>query len=329
MMTGTDEEISQKRDEDEMAWVAERRTLEDELASNVKTVDDLKLRIDSLERDVLSEREANGALESKIEASENTISDAKKAAELEAARAGAFEEDFAAMKGRLEGEVSRLKKFMENKVRESEDDKRKSLERIELSERALADADTTAELEAARADKLEKEVIALKRENNDERRRSSERVDHSERALQEADKTAELEAARADELEKQVQRLKGAVEGKNATFNSLESELRRALEEKDSSFAEEIARIKAFTGVKIQEIEKLKQKLVENEEVEVLRRKLAESKEAQETLRENAKKVRVCEGRKTRAGREERSYEALRRMRLLARRFLNSSLTPL
>ena len=61
----------------------------------------------------------------KIEASESAILDAKKAAELEAIRTGAFEEDFKATKGRLESELLRLKKFVEIKMRESEDEKRK------------------------------------------------------------------------------------------------------------------------------------------------------------------------------------------------------------
>ena len=99
---------------------------------------------------------------------------------------------------------------------------RRSLEQIEVSERALRDADTTAELEAARADKLEKEAIALKREYSEGRRRSSERVDLSERALQEADKTAELEAARADELEKRVHGLERIVEEKNSTYKFIQ-----------------------------------------------------------------------------------------------------------
>ena len=158
LMTGTDEEIAQKRDEDEKSWIAERRRLGDELASNTKSMDDLKLRIDSLEKDILSEREANGVLESKVE--------------VEASRATALEKDLIRVKSHHENELNRLKSFVELKMRESMEEKRKSLERIEGSERALADADTTAELEAARADKLEKEVIALKKENSEERRRS-------------------------------------------------------------------------------------------------------------------------------------------------------------
>ncbi|GMH69030.1 hypothetical protein TrLO_g10647 [Triparma laevis f. longispina] len=168
--------------ENEEGWIQERRSLEIELETSTHTLDQLRQKNSSLESDVLSERELNGALEEKmdslndekrkshesVQSSERALADADKTAELESARADALEIEVAKLKksleseslkeeqiNRLESELGRVKEFIAKKMKDSEEEKRSSIAKKE-------EASKSAEFEANRADGLATEVVRLK-----------------------------------------------------------------------------------------------------------------------------------------------------------------------
>ncbi|GMH84866.1 hypothetical protein TL16_g10052 [Triparma laevis f. inornata] len=168
--------------ENEEGWIQERRSLEIELETSTHTLDQLRQKKSSLESDVLSERELNGALEEKmdslndekrkshesVQSSERALADADKTAELESARADALEIEVAKLKksleseslkeeqiNRLESELGRVKEFIAKKMKDSEEEKRSSIAKKE-------EASKSAEFEANRADGLATEVVRLK-----------------------------------------------------------------------------------------------------------------------------------------------------------------------